>query len=654
MEKVSQLYDASKIKILGGIEAVRRRPGMYIGSTSRSGLHHLVYEVVDNSIDEALAGHCQNINIIIRKDNSVTVEDDGRGIPIDMHKQAKRPAAEVVLTTLHAGGKFGGDGYKVSGGLHGVGVSCVNALSEWLELEIRRDNKVYKQTFRRGKPEEPKTKEVASQGKTGTIVTFYPDKEIFETLDFDSSVVAHRLRELAYLNKGLNITFLDERKEKAEVEIFRYEGGIISYVEHLNEGKEPVYKPPVYMIKEMDNVFVEVSFQHVKEYYDENVFSFVNCIKTKEGGTHEVGFKSALTRAINNYARKNNYSKEEEALSGEDVREGMTAIINTRVPEPQFEGQTKMKLGNSEVKGIVDSVVADGLSIFLDKNPAAAKAMVEKALTAYRVRMAARRAQELERKKSALDTATLPGKLADCTESKAEKCEIFIVEGDSAGGSAKQGRDRYYQAILPLRGKILNVEKSRLDKILTSNEIRTLITAIGPGVISGLREEEKKGEESKEAKLERALKELRYHKIIIMTDADVDGAHIRTLLLTFFFRYAREVIENGNLYIAQPPLYLYKKNKKQQYLYSDAELEKLVKKEGRDSAHIQRYKGLGEMNPEQLWETTMNPQTRTLLRVTMEDAETADEIFKILMGSQVEPRREFIEKHANLVKNLDI
>lgn len=651
-QQKTSTYDASNIKILGGIEAVRKRPAMYIGSTGKSGLHHLIYEVVDNSIDEALAGYCDCIDVIITKDNCVRVIDNGRGIPIDKHPQTKRPAAEVVLTTLHAGGKFGDSAYKVSGGLHGVGVSCVNALSEWMEAEITRDGKTYNQHFDQGKPQKEKLTSAGSKAKTGTCIYFKPDPEIFTELVFERKVVAHRLRELAYLNKGVKIVFTDERESDKEkkTETYQFEGGIVEYVDHLNEKKERLYKPPVSFSGEKDNVSVEVAMQHCKDYYDENTFSFVNCIKTKEGGTHEVGFKSALTKTINNYARKNNLSKEEEALSGDDIREGLTSVLNIKVPDPQFEGQTKTKLGNSEVKGIVDSIVTDHMNAYLDRNPAAAKAIIERALMAYRVRAAARKAQDLERKKSALDTALLPGKLADCSESNAEKCELFLVEGDSAGGSAKQGRDRRFQAILPLRGKILNVEKARIDKILTSNEIRTMITAIGPGVIQGL-----SGSDSKDEVVdEEFFKNLNYHKIVIMTDADVDGAHIRTLLLTFFFRYARRLVETGKLYIAQPPLYLIKKGKAQEYVYSDKELEKALKKMGRDGTHIQRYKGLGEMNPEQLWETTMNPESRTLLQVTLDDAESADEIFQILMGSEVEPRRKFIQDNAKYVTRLDV
>jgi len=646
-------YDASKIKILGGIEAVRKRPSMYIGSTGKPGLHHLVYEVVDNSIDEALAGYCNTISVTIRKDNSVTVEDNGRGIPIDMHKEAKKPAAEVVLTTLHAGGKFGTGSYKVSGGLHGVGVSVVNALSEWMEVEIRRDNKIYTQRFERGKAKTPKVITAKTPaGQTGTMVTFKADKEIFDDVDYDYATIKHRLQEVAYLNKGTKIILKDERDKKEET--FKYDGGIVSYVEHLNKGKAALYAPPIYMSQEKEGLFVEIAMQHCKEYYDENIFSFVNCINTKEGGTHMVGFKTALTRSLNNYARKNEILKAEESLSGDDVREGLTAVLNLRISDPQFEGQTKTKLGNSEVKGIVDSIVDTEMERYLDKNPSIARATIEKSLIAYRVRAAARKAQEIERKKSALDTATLPGKLADCSERDPAKSELFIVEGDSAGGSAKQGRNREFQAILPLKGKILNVEKARLDKILTNEEIRTMITAIGPGVISGMKGDGDGGGKDEELSAEEIAKKLRYHKIIIMTDADVDGAHIRTLLLTFFFRYARDIIENGNVYIAQPPLYLVSKGKAQHWIYNEAELEKTLKQIGRDGIHIQRYKGLGEMNPTQLWETTMDPERRTLLKIEIEDAEEADDTFKVLMGSEVEPRRDFIVEYAKKVRWLDI
>ena len=648
----AEQYDASKIKILGGIEAVRKRPAMYIGSTGKSGLHHLVYEVVDNSIDEALAGYCKVIGVTIHKDNSVTVEDDGRGIPIGMHKEAKKPAVEVVLTTLHAGGKFSKGSYKVSGGLHGVGVSVVNALSGRLEVEVRRDGKIYKQRFDRGKASPPKV--AAFKGEeTGTTITFLADKDIFSETDYNYDTVKHRMQELAFLNRGLKIVLIDERGKEKAAETFEYEGGVAQFISHLNRGKSPLYQLPATFSAEKEDVFVEVGLQHCKDYYDESIFSYVNCIRTKEGGTHMAGLKSALTRVINNYGHKNKVLKDNENIQGEDIREGLTAVLNTRVPDPQFEGQTKTKLGNGEVKGIVDSVTVEGFSTYLDKNPAAARAILEKSLVSYRVRLAARKAQELERKKSALDTAMLPGKLADCSETNAAKCELFLVEGDSAGGSAKQGRDRKFQAILPLRGKILNVEKARLDKILANNEIRTMITAIGPGVITGLKGD---GDTDREGEIsqEELLKKLNYHKVVIMTDADVDGSHIRTLLLTFFYRYAREIVENGNVYIAQPPLYLVRKGKQQKYAHSDKEMEKIVKEYGREGIHIQRYKGLGEMNPEQLWETTMNPDTRTLLQITLDDAEVADDIFKVLMGTEVEPRRLFIEKNAGEVKRLDI
>ncbi|MFA5104717.1 MAG: DNA topoisomerase (ATP-hydrolyzing) subunit B [Candidatus Margulisiibacteriota bacterium] len=650
-------YDASNIKILGGIEAVRKRPSMYIGSTSKAGLHHLIYEVVDNSVDESLAGYCDNIEVTINKDNSITVEDNGRGIPIDIHKETKRPAAEVVLTTLHAGGKFGEGGYKVSGGLHGVGVSVVNALSEWMDVTIRRDGEVYQQSFERGSPKpEKRTKDKTAEGKTGTKTTYLADKQIFDETDYDYETVSHRLKELAYLNKGLKIVFADERSDKKKSETYKFDGGINEYVKHINEGKEPLYKPPLYMVYEKDNIFVEVALQHCKDYYDENLLSFVNCIKTKEGGTHVAGFKTAFTRSVNNFSKRYSLIKSDnETLSGDDAREGLSGVINVRIPNPQFEGQTKTKLGNGEIKGIVDSIVDEGVTNYLEKNPSVGRAIVEKALIAMRVRAAARKASELERKKSALDTATLPGKLADCTERDPAKCELFIVEGDSAGGSAKQGRDRMFQAILPLKGKILNVEKSRLDKILNNDEIRAMITAIGSGVISGLRENGNNGEEKEgELSAEDIAKKLQYHKVIIMTDADVDGAHIRTLLLTFFFRYARPIVENGNLFIAQPPLYLLKKGKSQKWIYSEKELEETFKKGGKEGISIQRYKGLGEMNPEQLWDTTMNPETRTMLKVEIEDAESADEIFKMLMGSDVLPRKEFIQQYAKKVRWLDI
>jgi DNA gyrase subunit B len=655
----SDRYDASKIKVLGGLEAVRRRPSMYIGSTDRHGLHHLIYEVVDNSIDEALAGFCDNVDVTINADGSVTVVDNGRGIPVDKHPLKKIPAVEVIMTTLHSGGKFDSGAYTVSGGLHGVGVSVVNALSQWAQVEVFRDKKSYTQSYERGITKsklQSKDDKVGTGTKNayreGTRVTFMADKQIFETIDYDRDTIAHRLRELAYLNKGIKIKLADLRGKKPLEETYQYEGGIISYVEHLNAKKEPLYKNPVYVYTSKDNNFIEIALQHVKEYYDENIYSFVNSICTKEGGTHLAGFRGGLTRAVNDYGKKYELLKDGATLGGEDVREGLTAVINLKIRFPQFEGQTKTKLGNSEIKGIVESFVGEALSTYLEKNPAVGKAIVERAATAMRVRDAARKAQDLERKKSALETTTLPGKLADCSERDATKCELYIVEGDSAGGSAKQGRDRNFQAILPLRGKILNVEKSRIDKILANEEIRNMITAIGPGVITGLSGNGDKEEE--EVSVETLLKKLNYHKIIIMTDADVDGSHIRTLLLTFFFRYARELIENGNLFIAQPPLYLIKKGKSEYYAYSDKELEKKLKEIGKDGINIQRYKGLGEMNPTQLWETTMNPGSRTMLKVTVDDAETANEIFTVLMGSEVEPRRQFIQEHAKKVRWLDV
>ncbi|MBU0581480.1 MAG: type IIA DNA topoisomerase subunit B [Candidatus Margulisbacteria bacterium] len=655
-------YDASNIKILEGLEAVRRRPSMYIGSTDKHGLHHLVYEVVDNSVDEALGGYCDTIKICINKDGSLTVVDNGRGIPINLHKEAKRPAAEVVLTTLHAGGKFDSGGYKVSGGLHGVGVSCVNALSEWLEMEIHRDGKLYCQTFKRGKHGTPKITTEKGQKYTGTKVTFYPDSEIFEDLKFVYDTLAHRFREMAYLNRGLSITFIDKRGKAERREEYKFKGGIQEYAEHIDENKNPLFKKPIYINKTKDNVEVEVAIHYNKDYYDEHVLSFANNIRTAEGGTHLSGFRTALTRVINNFGRKQDLiKKDSETLTGNDVREGLTAIISIRLRNPQFEGQTKGKLGNSEVKGIVDSVVDEGLSNFFEREVTVGRAVVNKCLAALRVRNAARQAQELARRKTALESAALPGKLADCSEREAALCELYIVEGDSAGGSAKQGRDRTFQAILPLRGKILNVEKARIDKILRNEELRNLVTAIGPEAIENLskapEEEEtekpqtKKGED---AKHQQVLQYLRYHKIIIMTDADVDGAHIRTLLLTFFYRHARPVIEAGCLYIAQPPLFLIKKGKKEEYAFNEKQRDALVKEMGKDGVVIQRYKGLGEMNPHQLWSTTMDPKTRTVLQVHLDDAEAADIIFTKLMGDEVEPRREFITTYAKEVRWLDI
>ena len=626
-------YGAGQIQILEGLEAVRKRPGMYIGSTSLKGLHHLVYEVVDNSIDEALAGYCDKINVIIHKDNSITVVDNGRGIPVDMHESGK-PAIEVVLTVLHAGGKFGGGGYKVSGGLHGVGVSVVNALSSYLEVQVKKDNKIHQIKFERGNTIQ-ELKVIGDTQENGTMVTFRPDAEIFEDLVYSFDTLKHRLRELAFLNKGLTIILTDERFEKSET--YYYEGGIKSFVEYLNKSKEVLQPQPIYFTGAKDDTIVEIALQYNTS-YTENIYSFVNNINTEEGGTHLSGLKIALTRATNDFARKTNILKSnDENLSGEDVREGLTCVISIKIREPQFEGQTKTKLGNSEVRGIVDSVVSEGLSEFFEENPAITKKIIEKSLMASRAREAARKARELTRRKSALEISSLPGKLADCSLKDAMQTEIYLVEGDSAGGSAKQGRDRRFQAILPLRGKILNVEKARLDKILNNEEIRTMITAFGNSI----------GDDFD-------LEKSRYGKIIIMTDADVDGAHIRTLLLTFFYRYMRPLIENGRIYIAQPPLYLLKKGRESWYLYSDDELSELLGKIGRENISLQRYKGLGEMNPEQLWETTMNPENRTILQVSLEDSIEADKIFSVLMGDKVEPRRKFIEDNAKMVRNLDL
>lgn len=630
----SSTYDAGQIQVLEGLEAVRKRPSMYIGSTCVRGLHHLVYEVVDNSIDEALAGYCDRIQVILRSNGAVTVDDNGRGIPVDIHPKEKKSALEVVLTILHAGGKFGGEGYKVSGGLHGVGVSVVNALSEWLEVEVRRDGKTHFQRYHRGKPEEP-VKIVGDADRTGTRVTFKPDGEIFETTEFSFDILAHRLRELAFLNSGVQIQLIDEVTGKEST--FKYDGGLISFVEHLNKTKDPVHKEIIYISKEVEDNSIEVAVQY-NDSFVESVFSFANNIATHEGGTHLSGFRSALTRTINDYARKANLLKENEnSLSGDDVREGLTAIVSVKLRYPQFEGQTKTKLGNSEMRGLVESAVNEGLAEYLAENPSVARKIIDKCLLAARARDAARKAKELTRRKSALEVSALPGKLADCSFKEAELCEMFLVEGDSAGGSAKMGRDRRFQAILPLKGKILNVEKSRLDKILNNDEIKAMITALGTGI----------GEDFD-------ITRLRYHKIVIMTDADVDGAHIRTLLLTFFYRFVTPLVEGGHIFIAQPPLYQVKKDKNQYYCYSDKELETLLEQIGRQGITIQRYKGLGEMNAEQLWETTMNPESRTVLQVTLEDAVAADEIFSMLMGDKVEPRRDFITANAREVVNLDI
>ena len=626
-------YGAEQIQVLEGLEAVRKRPGMYIGSTSGKGLHHLVYEVVDNSIDEALAGYCDKVGVVIHKDNSITVTDNGRGIPVDMHETGK-PAVEVVLTVLHAGGKFGGAGYKVSGGLHGVGVSVVNALSEKMIVQVQRDGKICEIGFERGRTASPLSV-IGATEVTGTKVWFKPDPEIFEETVFSFDTLKQRLRELAFLNRGLFISLSDERT--GETKEYKFDGGIVSFVEHLNKNKDVLHPQPIYINGVKDTTVVEVAIQY-NDSYMENMFAFVNNINTQEGGTHLSGFKSALTRAINDYSRKMNLLKDaDDNLSGDDTREGLTAVISLKIQEPQFEGQTNSKLGNSEVRGIVDTMVFEKLSEFFEENPAVARKVIEKTILAARARDAARKARELTRRKSALEISALPGKLADCSIRDPMQTEIYLVEGDSAGGSAKQGRDRRFQAILPLRGKILNVEKARLDTILNNAEIRTMITAFGSGISSDF-----------------DLEKSRYGKIIIMTDADVDGAHIRTLLLTFFYRYMQPLIENGRVFIAQPPLYLAKKGKEHWYLYNDAALEQLMQKIGRTDIALQRYKGLGEMNPEQLWETTMNPEERTLLKVTMEDAMTADEIFSILMGDKVEPRRKFIEDNAHLVRNLDI
>ena len=635
LEQSKQSYDESQIQVLEGLEAVRKRPGMYIGSTSSRGLHHLVYEIVDNSIDEALAGYCKNINIFIHEDNSITVTDDGRGIPVGIHPKIGKPTMEVIMTILHAGGKFGGSGYKVSGGLHGVGASVVNALSEKCTVTVTRDGDIWQQSYGRGVVKTSVQKIGTSDGH-GTKVYFKPDKEIFEDTVYDFEILSQRLRELAFLNKGIRIKLVDERDSKEEE--YHYEGGIKSFVNYLNRNKEVIHPEPVYVEGIKDGIAVEVSLQY-HDGYNENIFSFANNIDTIEGGTHLAGFKSALTRVFNEYSKRFGFIKENDKnLSGDDVREGLTAVISVKISEPQFEGQTKTKLGNSEVRGIVDGIVADGVGIFLEENPSISKSIIDKILLAQRARDAARKARELTRK-SVLERSSLPGKLADCSSKDPMECEVYIVEGDSAGGSAKQGRNRRFQAILPLRGKIMNVEKQRLDKILGSDTIRSMVTAIGAGIGS-----------------EFDIEKIRYHRIIIMTDADVDGAHIRTLLLTFFYRYMRELIDQGHVYIAQPPLYKINKSKKEYYAYSDKELDTILNEIGGkdNSTNIQRYKGLGEMNASQLWETTMDPSRRVLLKVTIEDAMIADEIFTILMGDKVEPRREFIQLNAKKVSNLDI
>jgi len=627
-------YSASDIQILEGLEAVRKRPGMYIGSTGPRGLHHLVYELVDNSIDEAVAGYCTLITVTVHGDNTVTVSDNGRGIPVDMHPKMKKPALEVILTTLHSGAKFGGSGYTISGGLHGVGLSVVNALSEWMEIKVMRDGSTYRQRFEKGKPV-TQLMVIGETEETGTSITFKPDPDIFtDTTEFNTDTLATRLRELSFLNKGVRIIFKDERIDK-EFEYY-HTGGIRDFVLYLNKNKEVINTKPIYFELKSEDVILEAAIQY-NTGYQENIYSFANNIHTQEGGTHEIGFKNALTRVINDYAKKNNLIKENEGnLMGEDIREGMTGIIAVLVKEPQFEGQTKTKLGNTFIRGIVENTVYSNVEDYLNENPAVARKIVEKAIQAKRGREAARKARELTRRKTALESTSLPGKLADCSEKDPSLCELFVVEGDSAGGSAKSGRDRNTQAILPLRGKILNVEKSRLDKILSSNEIRSLITAIGTGI----------GEDFD-------LGKARYHKIIIMTDADVDGAHIRILLLTFFYRYMRQLIENGYIYIAQPPLYQLTRGKEVHYFYTDRELERFLVNQENKKYTVQRYKGLGEMDAEQLWETTMNPEKRTLLKVTVEDAIAADEIFSNLMGDRVEPRREFIQENARYATNLD-
>ena len=634
-------YGADQIQILEGLEAVRKRPGMYIGSTSSRGLHHLVYEIVDNSIDEALAGFCKHIQVTIHQDNSVTVEDDGRGIPTGINHKAGKPAVEVVFTILHAGGKFGGGGYKVSGGLHGVGASVVNALSEWLEVTICSEGKLYRQRYERGKVCYPlEVIGTCQPNRTGTMVTFMPDKEIFEETVFDFRTLQTRLREMAFLTKGLRITLTDEREDPLRQKTYHYEGGIKEFVQYLNKSTTPIYDDIIYCEGFKDHVYVEVAFQH-NDSYSENCYSFVNNINTPEGGTHLAGFKNAITKTFNDYARKNKLLKDSDVnLTGEDIREGLTAIISIKLEEPQFEGQTKQKLGNSEARGAVDGIVSEKLTIYLEQNPQVAKLILEKSILAQRAREAARKARDLTRRKSALDGLALPGKLADCSDKDPAKCEIYLVEGDSAGGSAKTARNRNTQAILPLRGKILNVEKARLDRIYSNEEIRSMITAFGTGIHEDF-----------------DITKLSYHKIIIMTDADVDGAHISTLLLTFLYRFMPELIKQGYVYLAQPPLYKIEKNKKVWYAYDDIELNKILTEIGRDQNNkIQRYKGLGEMDADQLWETTMDPERRVLLKVTMNEEESSeiDLTFTTLMGDKVEPRREFIEANAKYVKNLDI
>lgn len=636
LEQNKESYDESQIQVLEGLEAVRKRPGMYIGSTSSRGLHHLVYEIVDNSIDEALAGYCKNISVTINQDNSITVIDDGRGMPVGLNAKMGKSSVEVIMTILHAGGKFGGGGYKVSGGLHGVGASVVNALSEWCEVIVKREGHVWKQKYARGAVLSELEK-IAESDEFGTQVNFKPDSDIFEETEYDFDILSNRLRELAFLNKGISIVLTDKREDE-KIETYLYEGGIKEFVSYLNRNKESLHAEPIYVEGEKDGVIAEIALQY-NDGYSENLYSFANNIDTIEGGTHLVGFKNALTRVVNDYAKKFGHLKDaDKNLSGDDIREGLTAVVSIKITDPQFEGQTKTKLGNSEVRGIVDSILGSGVSTFLEENPGVGKIIIDKGLMAARARDAARKARELTRK-SVLERSSLPGKLADCSSKDPMECEIYIVEGDSAGGSAKQGRNRRFQAILPLKGKIMNVEKQRLDKILNSDSIKYMVTAFGGGI----------GNEFDTEKL-------RYNRVIIMTDADVDGAHIRTLLLTFFYRYMRPLLDEGHVYIAQPPLYKVTKSRKEHYVYSDSELEKLlVEIGGKDkSTDIQRYKGLGEMNATQLWETTMDPEQRTLLKATIEDAIAADEIFTILMGDKVEPRREFIRNNAKKVSNLDV
>ena len=635
MEQQNLSYDQGAIQVLEGLDPVRKRPGMYIGSTDERGLHHLVTEVVDNSIDEALAGYCDKIIVSIEKDGSCKVIDNGRGIPTGIIPKEGKSAVEVVLTKLHAGGKFGGSGYKISGGLHGVGVSCVNALSEWLEATVYQNGKIYKQIFNRGIAQRP-LQEVGTTDRTGTTIQFYPDPEIFETLDFNYDTMKIRLRELAYLNRGLTIQLIDHREEPARDETFHYEGGIVQFVESLNKNKETVFPEVIYFDESYENGEVEIAMQY-NDSYSETIFAFANNINTEEGGTHLEGFRNSLTKIINDYGKNNNILKGDEKLSGDDVREGLTAVISVKLTNPQFEGQTKTKLGNSEMRTVVAKAMAEGLGSYLEEHPKEAKDLIMKGVLAQKAREAARNARDLARRKSALESTTLPGKLADCSDKDPSLCEIYLVEGDSAGGSAKMGRDRRFQAILPLRGKILNVEKARLHKVLENEEIKTMITAFGAGIKEDF-------DESK----------LRYNRIICMTDADVDGSHIRILMLTFFFRFMRPLIENGHVYIAQPPLYKVTKGKTVKYCYSDDELNEYLDSVGRKGNEIQRYKGLGEMDPEQLWETTMDPKSRTLLRVNMDDAIAADEIFTVLMGEQPELRRQFIEDNATLVTELDI